>query len=150
MCWVSCPLPAPEEINVREPMLPAFKGFVSDYLQDFWYIVRLTVPLMFLAGFLGALAATFIPPELIADLKFSIPVALAAAVVGTFMPVPIAFDVVVTGALLSGVDLTRTQSDQEMAQLRRALLDHLVIFFRDQDISKAQHVAFGRAFGELC
>ena len=36
-----------------------------------------------------------------------------------------------------------------MAQIRQAWLTHRVIFFRDQDISRAEHVAFARKFGEL-
>ena len=36
-----------------------------------------------------------------------------------------------------------------MAEIRPLLLKHKVIFFRDQDISRADHVAFARHFGEL-
>ena len=32
-------------------------GFARDFLQDFWYISRMTVPMMILAGFLGAVLA---------------------------------------------------------------------------------------------
>ena len=41
-----------------------------------------------------------------------------------------------------------TQADL-LAQIRQALLQHRVIFFRDQDITRAEHVAFARKFGEL-
>ncbi|MEM7427078.1 MAG: FG-GAP-like repeat-containing protein [Pseudomonadota bacterium] len=100
--WTSCPLPVADGLNVREDVGSALVGFATDFLKDFWYIVKMTVPLMFLAGLLGALVATFVPPDLIADTKFSVPAAIAVAAIGTFMPVPIAFDVVVTGALLNG------------------------------------------------
>ncbi len=51
------------------------------------------------------------------------------------------------GAEISGVDL-RSGLDAATAQaIRRALLDHLVIFFRDQDLSPDRFLAFARAFG---
>jgi taurine dioxygenase len=54
------------------------------------------------------------------------------------------------GAEITGVDLRGPVSPDEIARIRSALLEHLVVFFRDQDISPAEHVAFGRKFGELC
>jgi alpha-ketoglutarate-dependent sulfate ester dioxygenase len=53
------------------------------------------------------------------------------------------------GAEISGVDLTVEQPDEVIAELRQALYDHKVIFFRDQPMSPGQHVAFARRFGEL-
>lgn len=52
------------------------------------------------------------------------------------------------GAEISGVDLSRTLSAETVAEIRQALLDHLVIFFRDQEITPEQHLAFARRFGE--
>ena len=53
------------------------------------------------------------------------------------------------GAEVSGVDLSRPLEAGEVAALRQALLDWKVIFFRDQDITTDQHLAFARLFGEL-
>jgi len=53
------------------------------------------------------------------------------------------------GAEISGVDLARTLDDATLAELRRALLEYKVIFFRDQDITTEQHLAFARRFGAL-
>ena len=53
------------------------------------------------------------------------------------------------GAEISGIDLTRPLSDNERGVVRQALLDHLVLFFRDQDLTIEQHKAFGRQFGDL-
>jgi taurine dioxygenase len=54
------------------------------------------------------------------------------------------------GAELSNVDLGVASRDPELvAELRALLLKHRVLFFRDQDISRAEHVAFARHFGEL-
>ena len=52
------------------------------------------------------------------------------------------------GAELSGVDLSRTLDDETVAAIRRAWLEHLVIFFRDQDLPPAKLLAFARRFGE--
>lgn len=52
------------------------------------------------------------------------------------------------GAEISGVDLAREPSTGTVAEIRQALLDHLVIFFRDQEISPQQHLAFAKRFGE--
>jgi taurine dioxygenase len=53
------------------------------------------------------------------------------------------------GAEIEGVDLARPQSDETIAQIRRALVEHQVIFFRDQQLTPAQQAAFGRRFGPL-
>lgn len=53
------------------------------------------------------------------------------------------------GAQLNGVDLTRTQSAKEMVQLKRALLDHLVIAIPRQSLTSEQLIAFGEQWGEL-
>jgi len=94
--------PVPEHGAPHETMPKAVKGFAADYLTDLWYIVRLTVPLMILAGFLGAIVATLVPIEYLNSLTFGLLGLLVIALVGTFLPVPIAFDVVITGALLAG------------------------------------------------
>jgi taurine dioxygenase len=53
------------------------------------------------------------------------------------------------GAEISGVDLAEPLDDATIAELRRALLDHLVIFLRSQDITDEQHLAFALRFGPL-
>lgn len=54
------------------------------------------------------------------------------------------------GAELTGVNLaTAAKDDALFAEIRAALLKHRVLFLRDQDISRADHVAFARRFGEL-
>ncbi len=54
------------------------------------------------------------------------------------------------GAEIFGVDLRDPLSDAEIVRIEEALNEHLVVFFRDQDITESQHIAFGRRFGELC
>ena len=54
------------------------------------------------------------------------------------------------GAQLSNVDLGAASRDAGLvAEIRALLLKHRVLFFRDQDITRAEHVAFARHFGEL-
>lgn len=55
----------------------------------------------------------------------------------------------IIGAEIGGVDLTKPLGNQAIAEIHRALAEHLVIFFRDQRITPDQHLAFGRLFGEL-
>ncbi len=51
------------------------------------------------------------------------------------------------GAVIGGVDLRSDLDDDVVAEIRRALLDHGVIFFRDQSLTPRQQVAFSRRFG---
>jgi taurine dioxygenase len=54
------------------------------------------------------------------------------------------------GAELSNVHLGVASRDPALvAEIRALLLRHRVLFFRDQDITRAEHVAFARHFGEL-
>ncbi|NKY33379.1 taurine dioxygenase [Nocardia speluncae] len=52
------------------------------------------------------------------------------------------------GATVSGVDLRDPQAEQ-IDELRRALLEWKVLFFRDQDITAAQHRDFAEHWGTL-
>ena len=51
------------------------------------------------------------------------------------------------GAEILGIDL-RQMSEESVAQIRRAFLEHLVIFFRDQHLSPAQFMAFAQRMGK--
>ncbi len=54
------------------------------------------------------------------------------------------------GAELVGVSLADAARDDGLfAAIKAELLKHKVLFLRDQDISRADHVAFARRFGEL-
>jgi alpha-ketoglutarate-dependent taurine dioxygenase len=53
------------------------------------------------------------------------------------------------GAEIAGVDLSAELPDDVIEELRAALFDYKVIFFRDQPLSPRQHVAFARRFGQL-
>jgi taurine dioxygenase len=54
------------------------------------------------------------------------------------------------GAELIGVSLADAARDGALfAEVKQALLRHKVLFLRDQDISRADHVAFAKRFGAL-
>ena len=54
------------------------------------------------------------------------------------------------GAEISNISLANAVEDDDLlAEIRRLLLKHRVLFFRDQDICPATHVALARRFGPL-
>src|SRR5262249_50781136 len=53
------------------------------------------------------------------------------------------------GAEIFGVDLSKPLGNQQFQEVHDALMDRLVIFFRDQKLSVEQHMDFGRRFGKL-
>jgi taurine dioxygenase len=53
------------------------------------------------------------------------------------------------GGEILGVDLSKPLGNQQFQEVHDALMEHLVIFFRDQKLSVEQHKDFGRRFGRL-
>lgn len=53
------------------------------------------------------------------------------------------------GAEVIGLDLTRPLSEGDFAAVHQAFLDHGVLLFRGQAVTREQHIAFSRRFGEL-
>ena len=53
------------------------------------------------------------------------------------------------GADIEGVDLSKPLSQEVLGDIRRAWLRYKVIFFRNQQISEAQHVSFAKCFSDL-
>ena len=53
------------------------------------------------------------------------------------------------GVEVHDIDLAKPMDGATLAALRQTLLDWKVIFFRDQNITTEQHLAFARNFGEL-
>jgi taurine dioxygenase len=51
------------------------------------------------------------------------------------------------GAEITGVDLRRL-SDDDVAEIRRVWLEHLVVFFREQELSSAEYMAFAKRIGQ--
>lgn len=53
------------------------------------------------------------------------------------------------GAEISGVDLSKPVSDEDVAAIKKAWQDHLILLFRNQPMTHEQHIAFSRRFGDL-
>ena len=73
----------------------------SDLIKNLWYVVSRTVPLMLLAGALGAVAVNLLPLQTLVDLEPTVASLVLVALVGIFLPVPVAFDIVVVAVLIS-------------------------------------------------
>ena len=59
----------------------------------------------------------------------------------------------VAGALgveVAGVDLAGPPADRALAEIGRAFTDHLVLFFRGQDLTPERQLAFAARLGPLC
>ena len=55
----------------------------------------------------------------------------------------------VIGAEIRGVDLRDDLDDKTVDAIRDALDEHLVVFFRDQEMEAADHLRFAAKFGEI-
>ncbi len=53
------------------------------------------------------------------------------------------------GAEVFGLDLSQPLSEEQFQAVHDALMDNLVLFFRDQKLSVEQHKTFGSRFGKL-
>jgi len=84
-----------------ESILSAMGGAMLALLRNLGYLVIRTVPLMLLAGLLGATVANVIPLPVLVDYEAGFLAVTAVALVGIFLPVPVAFDVVLVAVLIS-------------------------------------------------
>jgi uncharacterized membrane protein YraQ (UPF0718 family) len=98
---IACPIDVP----APETWTQAFRHVALSYARSFWYVFRAAFPLMLLAAVLGAFVAELLPAQAMVA-----PVTLGgivlAALVGAFLPVPMAFDVAIAYVAMSrGVPL---------------------------------------------
>ena len=68
-----------------------------------------------------------------------------ASATGTIEVTPLTLHI---GAEIRGVDLTKPLPQEQLRAVREAFLKWKVVFFRDQHLDHAQHVALARQFGE--
>jgi len=95
-----CAMPAtPAPAN--ENWVAAIRGASGLLARNLGYVVLRTVPLMLLAGFLGAVVANLVPLNELVDFEPGILSVAVVALIGIFLPVPVAFDVVVVAVLIS-------------------------------------------------
>jgi taurine dioxygenase len=53
------------------------------------------------------------------------------------------------GAEISGIDLSNNLIPQDLDNIYKNLIDHQVIFFRNQNLKPEDHVAFAKSFGDI-
>ena len=53
------------------------------------------------------------------------------------------------GAEVCGVNVAMPMSEQQFGEIYQAFLDHGILLFRNQDVTREQHIEFSRRFGEL-
>ena len=73
---------------------------------------------------------------------------------GRYDPAMVALDITPLtpsiGAVVDGIDLATDLADESVeTSVKQAFLDHQVLVFRNQDLSRDQHKNFGRRFGPL-
>ncbi len=94
----SCPIDVPR-FSPDEGWRDALKGAAATYGRNLWYILKMTLPLMLLAGMLGATVVNVMPLEDVADLPIGPLSVLGVAIFGLFLPLPIALDLVIAATL---------------------------------------------------
>jgi uncharacterized membrane protein YraQ (UPF0718 family) len=98
---VVCPI----EMPVSETWGQALVSTLRSFLKSFWYVFRVAFPLMILAAILGALVAELLPAQSLIS-QATLGGILFVALVGAFLPVPMAFDVAIAYiAMTKGVPL---------------------------------------------
>ncbi len=93
------PRPAPRNIDLLSPAGTPVRDVIRGFVAQFAYILATTLPWMFVAGLLGATVVVLVPPESLVGLEGLGPV-IVASLIGTFLPVPITFDVVLVATLM--------------------------------------------------
>jgi uncharacterized membrane protein YraQ (UPF0718 family) len=84
--------------------LTAMAWLITNLTRNLWSLIKITVPLMILAGVLGAAVVTLVPlDKLAAQLPdgrlMSLLTMALLAIVGLFLPSPMMFDVILTAVL---------------------------------------------------
>jgi uncharacterized membrane protein YraQ (UPF0718 family) len=87
---ITCPL----EVSVPGTWAQAFMAFARSYARSFWYVFRVAFPLMILAAFLGAIVIEILPANALVT-HVTIGGIVLVGLCGAFLPVPMAFDVVI-------------------------------------------------------
>ena len=96
---------SPVEISTDETWAQALLLTLRSFAKSFWYVFKIAFPLMILGAVLGAFVIEILPQHaLVANV--TIGGILLVALVGAFLPVPMAFDVAIAYlAMTKGVPL---------------------------------------------
>lgn len=97
----SCPI----EISVSDTWTQALISTARSFAKSFWYVFRVAFPLMILAAVLGAIVIELLPAQVLLA-QATVGGIILVALVGAFLPVPMAFDVAIAYiAMTKGVPL---------------------------------------------
>ena len=96
-----CAVPQVSAPSKAEGVLSAIRGASILIGRNLAYLVIRTVPLMLLAGFLGAVVVHLLPLPTLLDYEPGVVSVLVVALIGIFLPVPVAFDIVLVAVLVS-------------------------------------------------
>jgi uncharacterized membrane protein YraQ (UPF0718 family) len=95
----------PIELSTSPAWGQALVATLKGYAESFWIVFRAGFPLMLLAALLGAVVIELVPPQAISAPVSAMGI-VVVALVGAFLPVPMAFDVVIAYIAMSrGVPL---------------------------------------------
>jgi uncharacterized membrane protein YraQ (UPF0718 family) len=86
----------------------ALRSTATSFAKSFWYVFRIGAPLMLLAALLGALVIELLPQNALTTATAHVTLAgiILVELIGAFLPVPMAFDVVIAYILMTrGVPL---------------------------------------------
>jgi uncharacterized membrane protein YraQ (UPF0718 family) len=98
---VVCPIEIPDSETWTQALVSTARSF----FKSFWYVFRVAFPLMILAAVLGALVIELLPAQALIA-QATIAGIVLVALVGAFLPVPMAFDVAIAYiAMTKGVPL---------------------------------------------
>ena len=76
-------------------------AYIPGFASNLWNVVQISLPFMLLAALLGSTLIEFLPVEKLQDMDASLGLIFIVSLVGTFLPVPIAFDVILVSSLNS-------------------------------------------------
>jgi uncharacterized membrane protein YraQ (UPF0718 family) len=98
---VACPVSLPED----QSWVEALRSTAVAYAKNFWYVFKIGIPFMLLAALLGAFVIELVPQDALL-VRVSIAGIVLVSLIATFLPVPMAFDVVIAYlAMRHGVPL---------------------------------------------
>ncbi len=98
---LNCAIDTTNDVSLKESWAQALLVTGSEFLKNLWFIIIRTVPLMFLAGLLGAVFVTLFPLNSFIGSEYTLPGLLLVCLTGVFLPVPIALDVVLASVLMA-------------------------------------------------
>ena len=88
-------------LTVPKTWIGACVFTVKSFFKNLLYIIKVTLPLMLVAGLAGSLLIESLPVGSLSSLEVEPLTLLAVSAIGVFLPVPIAFDVLIVNVLIN-------------------------------------------------